>query len=198
MAPQVAAGFAFAALALAQLTRPQNSRLHWIAPLATGAVFLIALVSFFGRLLRLDIIYDWHYATRIAPHTAVGLLLLSLGLAQIAYRRSFNKTDDVSNDSRRILAVSTAAMLAITITCAAVCFAVVVRHSHDLQQADPGSRAAQPGRAHQHRDRRPTPGKRARGVEPVVGSDHRAQLAAGQRRSSCARACRTGPSIGCR
>lgn len=134
MAPQVAAAFGFAALALAQLTRPQTSRLHWIAPLATGAVFLIALVSFFGRLLRLDIIYDWHYATRIAPHTAVGLLLLSLGLAQIAYRRSFNKADDVSNDSRRILAVSTAAMLAITITCAAVCFAVVVRHSHDLQQ----------------------------------------------------------------
>jgi PAS domain S-box-containing protein len=134
MAPQVAAGFAFAAIALAQLTRPQG-RLHWIAPLATGAVFLIALVSFFGRLLRLDIIYDWHYATRIAPHTAVGLLLLSLGLAQLAYRRSFDKTDDVSNDSRRILAVSTAAMLAITITCAAVCFAVVVRHSHDLQQA---------------------------------------------------------------
>lgn len=135
MAPQVAAGFAFAALALAQLTRPQNSRLHWIAPLATGAVFLIALVSFFGRLLRLDIIYDWHDATRIAPHTSAGLLLLSLGLAQIAYRRSFHKTDDVSNDSRRILAVSTAAILAITITCAAMCFAVVVRHSHDLQQS---------------------------------------------------------------
>lgn len=135
MAPQVAASFAFAALALVQLTRPQNSRLYWIVPLATGAVFLIALVSFFGRLLRLDIIYDWHYATRIAPHTAAGLLLLSLGVAQIAYRRSFTKTDDVSNDSRRILAVSTAAMLAITITCAAVCFAVVVRHSHDLQQS---------------------------------------------------------------
>jgi PAS domain S-box-containing protein len=135
MAPQVAAAFAFAALALAQLTRPQNSRLHWIVPLATGAVFLIALVSFFGRLLRLDIIYDWHYATRIAPHTAAGLLLLSLGLAQIAYRRSFTKTDDVANDSRRILTVSTAAILAITVTCAAVCFAVVVRHSHDLQQS---------------------------------------------------------------
>ncbi len=135
MAPQVAAGFALAAIAFAQLTRPQNSRLHWLAPLATGTVFLIALVSFFGRLLRLDIIYDWHYATRIAPHTAAGLLLLSLGLAQLAYRRSFNKSDDVSNDFRRILTVSTAAMLAITITCAAVCFAVVVRHSHDLQQA---------------------------------------------------------------
>ncbi|WP_129775324.1 PAS domain S-box protein [Peristeroidobacter soli] len=134
MAPQVAAAFAFAAAALAQLARPQDGRLHWLAPLATGAVFLIAMVSLFGRLLRLDIIYDWHYATRIAPHTAAGLLLLSLGLAQMTYRRSFDKTDDVSNDSRRILAVSTAAMLAITITCAAVCFAVVVRHSHDLQQ----------------------------------------------------------------
>jgi PAS domain S-box-containing protein len=134
MAPQVAGAFALAALALAQLSRPQSS-LHWLAPLATGAIFLIALVSFFGRLLGLDIIYDWQYATRIAPHTAAGLLLLSLGLAQLSYRRSFDKTDDVSNDSRRILAVSTAALLAITITCAAVCFAVVVRHSHDLQRS---------------------------------------------------------------
>lgn len=135
MAPQVAAAFALTALALAQLTRPESNRLLWIPPLATGAVLLIALISFFGRLMRFDIIYDWHYATRIAPHTAAGLLLLALALAQLSYRRSFNKTDDVSNDSRRILAVSTAAMLAITITCAAVCFAVVVRHSHDLQQA---------------------------------------------------------------
>ncbi|MDY6945180.1 MAG: PAS domain S-box protein [Pseudomonadota bacterium] len=135
MAPQVAAAFTLAALALAQLTRPRSSRWHWLAPLATGIIFLIAIISFFGRLLRLDIIYDWHYATRIAPHTAAGLLLLALGLAQISYRRSFDKSDDVANDSRRLLAVSTAAMLAITITCAAVCFAVVVRHSHDLQQA---------------------------------------------------------------
>lgn len=135
MAPQVAGSFALAALALAQLSRPRSSRLRGLAPLATGAIFLIALVSFFGRLLGLDIIYDWQYATRIAPHTAAGLLLLSFGLAQLCYRRSFDKSDDVSNDSRRILAVSTAALLAVTITCAAVGFAVVVRHSHQLQQA---------------------------------------------------------------
>ncbi|MBL8269442.1 ATP-binding protein [Steroidobacter sp.] len=135
MAPQVAAAFALAALALMLLARPSTSRLHWLPPVATAAVFLIAIISFFGRLLRLDIIYDWHYATRIAPHTAAGLLLLALGLAQLSYRRSFSKADDVSNDSRRILAVSTAAILAITITCAALCFAVLVRHSHDLQQA---------------------------------------------------------------
>lgn len=94
MAPQVATAFALAALALAQLTRPQGSHLHWITPLAIGAIFLIALISFFGRLLGLDIIYDWQFATRIAPHTAVGLLLLSLGLAQVSYRRSFNKADE--------------------------------------------------------------------------------------------------------
>ena len=134
MTPQVAAAFALAAVALAQLTRPPRSRLHWLAPLATSAVLLISLGAFFGRLLGLDIIYDWQYAMRIAPQTAAGLLLLSLGLAQLAYRRSFNKADDVSNDSRRVLTVSTASMLAITITCAAVCFAVVVRHSHDLQR----------------------------------------------------------------
>lgn len=135
MAPQVAAAFVLAALAFAQLARPRPSRFDWILSLAVGSVFLIAVVSLCGRLLRLDIVYDWHYATRIAPHTAIGLLLLSLGLAQLTYRRWFDKTDDVSNDSRRILAVSTAAMLAITIACAAMCFAVVVRHSHDLQQA---------------------------------------------------------------
>lgn len=135
MAPQVAAAFAASALALIQLTRSRPSRLNLIPSLAAALVLLIAVVSLLGRLLRLDIIYDWHYATRIAPHTAVGLLLLALGLAQLAYRRSFNKADDVSNDARRILAVSSGAMLTITIACAAMCFAVVVRHSHDLQQA---------------------------------------------------------------
>lgn len=135
MAPQVALAFALGAGVLVQLTRRRNSPLRWLAPLAVGAIFLIALISLFGRLLRLDIIYDWHYAIRIAPHTAIGLLLLSLGLAQLTYRRSFDKSDDVSNDSRRILAVSTASMLSITIACAATCFGVAVRHSHDLQQA---------------------------------------------------------------
>lgn len=135
MAPEVAAAFVLAALALAHLTRPLSSRMHWIPPLAAAVVAVIALLSFFGRLLRLDIIYDWDYAMHIAPHTAAGLLLLAVGLAQLSYRRSFSKTDDVANDSHRILAVSTAAMLAITITCAALCFAVVVRHSHDVQQA---------------------------------------------------------------
>ena len=106
-----------------------------IPSLAAALVLLIAIVSLLGRLLRLDIVYDWHYATRIAPHTAAGLLLLAIGLAQLTYRRSFDKTDDVSNDARRILAVSSGAMLAITIACAAMCFAVVVRHSHDLQRA---------------------------------------------------------------
>ena len=135
MAPQMAASFALVALALAQLTRRQASRLDWIAPLAAGFVFLIAVVSLCSRLLRLDLVYDWNYTARVAPHAAAGLLLLSFGLAQLTYRRSMNASNDVANDAHRILAVSTASMLAITIACAAICFAVVVRHSHDLQQA---------------------------------------------------------------
>lgn len=135
MAPQAAAAFALSALAFAQLTQPQWSRFRWLPPVATAAVFFIAIVSLFGPLLRLDIVYDWRYSARIAPHTAAGLLLLSLGLAQLVYRRSFDHTNDVSNDARRILTISTAAILAITIACAAMCFTVVVRHSHDVQRA---------------------------------------------------------------
>lgn len=135
MAPQVAAAFALAALTFLQLTLPRPNRLNWMPPLATAIVFLIAIVSLFGPLLRLDIVYDWRHATRIAPHTAAGLLLLSVGLAQLTYRRSFDNTNDVSNDARRILTISTAAILTITIACAAMCFSVVVRHSHDVQRA---------------------------------------------------------------
>lgn len=135
MGPQTSAAFFLSALTFAQLTRPRSSRLYWVAPMATAVVFLIAIVAAFGPLLRLDIVYDWRHSARIAPHTAVGLLLLSIGLAQLTYRRSYDYTNDVSIDARRILAISTAAILTITIACAATCFSVVVRHSHDVQRA---------------------------------------------------------------
>lgn len=135
MAPQVAAAFLLSALTFAQLTQPRASRLNWLAAVATAAVFFIAIVSLFGPLLRLDIVYDWRHAARIAPHTAAGIFLLSIGLAQLTYRRSFDYNNDVTNDARRILTISTAAILAITIACAAMCFTVVVRHSHDVQRA---------------------------------------------------------------
>ncbi|MET0534102.1 MAG: ATP-binding protein [Steroidobacter sp.] len=135
MAPQVATSFALTALTFIQLTLPRSNRLNWLPPLATVLVFLAASISLLGPLLRLDIVYDWRHATRIAPHTAAGLLLLAIGLTQIVYRRSFESANDVSNDARRILTISTAAILAITITCAAMCFSVVVRHSHDVQRA---------------------------------------------------------------
>ena len=134
MAPQTAAAFVLGSLACIVLTRPRYNRLAWFPPLAAALILLIALVSLFGRTLRLDIVYDWHYAARVAPHTAVGMLLLAMGIMQLTYRRAFDKSDDVSNDARRILTVSSLVMLTITIACAAMCFAVVVRHSHDLQQ----------------------------------------------------------------
>jgi len=139
MGPQSSAAFLLSAIAFAQLTQPRSSRLHWVAPMATAVIFLIALVSLFGPLLRLDIVYDWRHSARIAPHTAAGLMLLSIGLAQLNYRRSYDYSNDVSNDARRILAISTAAILTITIACAAMCFSVVVRHSHDVQRAALGS-----------------------------------------------------------
>ena len=138
MAPQVAAAFLLSALTFAQLTQRRTSRLNWLLPMATAAVFFIAIVSLLGPLLRLDIVYDWRHAARIAPHTAAGLLLLSIGLLQLTYRHSFDYSNDVSNDARRILTISTAAILAITIACAATCFTVVVRHSHKVQQAELG------------------------------------------------------------
>ncbi len=86
--------------------------------------------------------------TRIAPHTAAGLLLLSLGLAQFRYRRSFNKTDDVSNDSRRILADHFRGDPGdhdyLRGRCASPS---CVRHSHDLQRTALNRGVAQPGRA---------------------------------------------------
>lgn len=139
MGPQTAAAFLLSAVTLAQLTQRRSSRLGWLAPVATAVVFLIALVSLFGPMLRLDIVYDWRHSARIAPHTATGLMLLSIGLAQLAYRRSFDNSNDVSNDARRILTISTAAILTITIACAAMCFTVVVRHSHDVQRKALGS-----------------------------------------------------------
>ena len=139
MSPQIAAAFLLSALTLAQLTQPRTSRMHWVATTATAMVFFIEIVCLFGPMLRLDIVYDWRHSARVAPHTATGLLLLSVGLAQLTYRRSFDQNNDVSNDARRILTISTAAILAITIACAALCFTVVVRHSHDVQRAALGS-----------------------------------------------------------
>src|SRR5262245_57749215 len=106
MGPQVAVCFLIASIAMLQLARRMGSGFDWILPPAAASILLIGLVSLGGRFLSFDIVYDWNYSTRIAPHTAGGLVLLAIGLAQPIYRRTLYRNDDVLNDTQRILAVS--------------------------------------------------------------------------------------------
>ena len=86
MAPNTALCFSLTGLALA---RPGLAAEHWKSPMAKGVlgslIIGLGLVALTGYAVRIETAYGWGELTRMAVHTALGLVVLGLGFVSLAW-----------------------------------------------------------------------------------------------------------------
>ncbi len=80
------------------------------------ATVTLGIVGVTGYSLKLDLLYEWYRFARMAPHTAVGLLLLGTGHWLAWYDAMLATDAGVDRDDRRITAVATVILLVMALT----------------------------------------------------------------------------------
>lgn len=98
-------------IALAYGEKRERVRLN-IARTAAAFVFSIALIGMVGYVLKLEALYSWYAYSRMAVHTATGLLLLSLAVWQ---RLDRLESDDEKSLESRIISIGTWSLLLVAV-----------------------------------------------------------------------------------
>ncbi len=99
MAPNTALCFTLVGLSLAISVPPYASRLGSarFSPAAlsvlSALIFGLGLVAFTGYLTEMETAYGWGSLTKMAVHTAVGFLIISMGLHALAWQREAGRGD---------------------------------------------------------------------------------------------------------
>jgi signal transduction histidine kinase/DNA-binding response OmpR family regulator len=92
MAPNTAICFTLtgmaAALQLVVLSRPRRSLLRVIL---VSLTFGLGVVAFAGYVIRLETAYGWGNLTRMAVHTSVGFILVSIGFLGVVWNRDMQE-----------------------------------------------------------------------------------------------------------
>ena len=117
LAPMTTLGFLLAGvvfLLLPHLQRARRARAG--AQVLSLATLTLGIVGITGYTLKLELLYDWYRYARMAPHSALGLLLL--GAAHwLAWYEALRNTDaGVDRDDKRITAVATVILLVMALT----------------------------------------------------------------------------------
>ncbi len=75
-------------LGLVQLSTPRGLRHPWVAGVLSAIVISTAVNAILGYFLGLPGAYQWGQLTRIAPHTAIGLMILGVALGLASWQIS--------------------------------------------------------------------------------------------------------------
>jgi diguanylate cyclase (GGDEF)-like protein len=86
MAPQTAIGFVLAGAALATLTLRRAPRYKVIVKVLASLLGALGLAAVVGYCVGLEPAYGWAEFRRIAPHTAIGFIVLSFAVLQNVWR----------------------------------------------------------------------------------------------------------------
>ncbi len=115
MPPNSALGFLFAGMILV-LSREVKTRIRGIAiQTATFIVLFIGLAGLVGYLLQLDLLYGFK-ATRMAAHTAVGMVVVALGLWDSWYGVEWHRSRQLFTDVDKIVYVGTLLLVIVALT----------------------------------------------------------------------------------
>lgn len=122
MPPNSALGFLFAGMILV-LSRDVKTRIKAIAiQTATFIVLFLGLAGLIGYLLQLDLLYGFK-ATRMAAHTAVGMVFVALGLWDSWYGVEWHRSRQLFTDGDKIVYVGTLLLVIVALTAGIVGFA---------------------------------------------------------------------------
>ncbi|MFT3736756.1 MAG: EAL domain-containing protein [Rhodocyclaceae bacterium] len=80
MAPNTSLGFVCAAIALFMTRYLRDRRVAWLAIVLSFVVLTLGVTGLIGYSLKLDALYSWFKGSRMALHTASGMITLGLGL----------------------------------------------------------------------------------------------------------------------
>jgi diguanylate cyclase (GGDEF)-like protein/PAS domain S-box-containing protein len=122
MALNTCLGFILSGLSLVAL-QYSHRKIGWLAtPVMISMLFLIALSGIAGYVLQLDLLYSWSRIIRMALHTAIGMVLVAVGLWLAWYRASRMQVKRHLTDDERIRLVSAAILIVISLATVVTAF----------------------------------------------------------------------------
>ncbi len=123
MAPNTAVGFTLAGLTLVLSQKVTHKVTGVVIQIATFTVLLLGLTGLVGYSLRLELLYSWFKATRMALPTAIGMILVGLGLWSSWRRADWYKTRQYFREDEKIAFVGAALLIVAAVTTGVAGFA---------------------------------------------------------------------------
>ena len=117
---------------LARAAKADGGRRRAAATALTTALFIMGSIALVGYFLRLELLYSWYAFSRMAVHTSVGMIVLSLALGQTwALHHALQPREGAVE---RITRVGTLSMVLVAVLAAVIGF-VAVKEQGDIALA---------------------------------------------------------------
>lgn len=116
MAPNTALGFILAGLILVLSQNVTRKTTGVLIQMMTLIVLLLGLTGLLGYLLELELLYSWFRATRMALPTAVGMILVALGLGSSWYSADWYRSRANFRDDEKIALTGAGLLIVMAIT----------------------------------------------------------------------------------
>lgn len=128
MAPNTAIAWMLTGWCLILVHRP-TPMARFSVQILTFAVLLIALTGLIGYALNLELLYSWYRFTRMALNTAIGFLVVGIGLGSLWYRSEWYAQMYRGHEDRRISMIAAAIIIGIAVTAGLSGFALLKQQS---------------------------------------------------------------------
>jgi PAS domain S-box-containing protein len=116
MASNTALAFLCAGVVALLLPRVDSKFKGIVAQVCTFIVLLLGLTGLVGHALQLSLLFSWLSSTQMALHTAIGLILLGLGLWGAWRNEQWYSSNRYFGDDEKIGFVSVASLVVVAIT----------------------------------------------------------------------------------
>ncbi|QOL49063.1 PAS domain S-box protein [Massilia litorea] len=117
MAPLTSAGFILTGACLMLMQRLRSSRAAQLAlQVLVHGILAAGIFSLVGYSLKLELLYNWYRFARMAPHTAIGFILLGAGLWALWFRTLKLNGVYADREDKRIAAFATLILFVLAFT----------------------------------------------------------------------------------
>ncbi|MBA3660586.1 MAG: PAS domain-containing sensor histidine kinase [Gammaproteobacteria bacterium] len=132
MAPNTTIAFMLAGLTIFFLPTHENKLIQILLPLFTFFILLISLISILIYSLKLEYIFSWYHFTRMAVHTAAGLLFVSIGLWTLILQNPMLVKYYFGREDKKIIFLSGIVFIILTLITGFSSIAVITYSNFDF------------------------------------------------------------------
>jgi PAS domain S-box-containing protein len=117
MAPLTSVGFVLTGACLLLMHRLRSSRVAQVAlQVLVHGILAVGIFSLVGYSLKLELLYNWYRFARMAPHTAMGFILLGAALWALWFRTLKESGVYTDREDKRIAAFATLILFVLAFT----------------------------------------------------------------------------------